>query len=109
MVFIPVCVDGKKETLPQDLPHASAREGLASAGLNFHVASAAPFRNGCFTEFAGLASASAGSSLEEAVYLGKPRVQLQSPTKDASLQKGTTLEPAILPEWPLGYLRHDIS
>ena len=68
MVFIRVCVDRNKETLPQD---PSAREGFASAGLNFHIA--------------GFASASGGSSLEEAACLGKPRVQLQPPRKDASL------------------------
>ena len=61
-----------RKPLPGTLRLASAREGLASAGLNFHIASAAPFRNGCFAEFAGFASASAGSSLEEAVCLGKP-------------------------------------
>ena len=62
---------GKMEitkSLRRTLPHASAREGFASTGLNFHVASADPFRNG----YRGLASASAGWSLEEAVCLGKP-------------------------------------
>ena len=43
-----------RKPLPGTLRLASAREGLASAGLNFHIASAAPFRNGCFAEFAGL-------------------------------------------------------
>ena len=52
-------VFGKMEitkSFRRTLPHASAREGFASAGLNFHIASADPFRNGCFAEFAGLAS-----------------------------------------------------
>ena len=48
------------------LPLVSAREGFASADPNFHIASADPFRNRCFAKFAGLASASAGWSLEEA-------------------------------------------
>ena len=56
------------------LPLASVREGFASAGLNFHIASTDPLRNGCLAEFAGLASPSAGSSLEEANCLGKPRM-----------------------------------
>ena len=66
------------------LPRAKV---LLPAGLNFHFASADPFRNGCFAEFAGFASASGGSSLEEAVCLGKPRAQLQPPRKGASLHK----------------------
>ena len=68
-------VFGKMEitkSFRRTLPHASGREGFASAGLNFHVASADPFRNGYFAEFGGLASASAGWSPEEAVCLGKP-------------------------------------
>ena len=56
------------------LPHASAREGFASARLSFHVASADPFPNGCVAEFAGLACAIAGWSLEEAIRLGRPIV-----------------------------------
>ena len=70
-------VFGKMEitkSFRRTLRHASAREGFASARLNFHVASPDPFRNGCFAEFARLASASAGWSLEEAACLGKPIV-----------------------------------
>ena len=43
-----------KTPFRRTLPLASVREGLASAGLNFRTASAAPFRNRCFAELRGL-------------------------------------------------------
>ena len=72
MLFYSCLCGGNKETLPQDPSAGFHARDLASAGLNFHIASAAPFRNGCFAEFAGLASANAGSN--GAVCLGKPRI-----------------------------------
>ena len=56
------------------LPYAVAREGFTFMGLNFHIASADPFGNGCFAEFAGFSSTNGNSNLEEAIYLGKSHV-----------------------------------
>ena len=72
VVFICVCVDRNIEILPQDPSACFRTRGFRFRGpqLDFHIASADPFRNGCFAEFAGFASAGAGRSLDKAICLG---------------------------------------
>ena len=66
------------------LPRARVLLPRASIFISLPRIPSATVVSGCFAEFAGFASASGGSSLEEAVCLGKPRVQLQPPRKDAT-------------------------